>query len=48
MRADIPVSYGEYEIKDIAFVPPVVSYGKNLYGIITVNDRMIISHHIYK
>jgi hypothetical protein len=48
MRADIPVSYGEYEIKDIAFVPPVVSYGKNLYGIITVNDRMIISHHTYK
>ena len=45
MRACIKTDYGAVRIDDITFVPPVVSYGKNLIGIITVNDRMIISHH---
>ena len=45
MRSDIRTEYGEIRISDIAFVPPVVSYGKNLIGIITVNDRMIVTHH---
>ncbi len=48
MKDVIPNKFGEYEIEDIAFVPPVVSYGKNLYGIITVGDRMIFTHHTYK
>ena len=48
MRADIRTRYGDIMITDIAFVPPVVSYGKNLVGIITVNDCMIISRHSYK
>ena len=48
MRTDIQTDYGDYRIKDIAFVPPVVSYGKNLIGIITVNDKMIVTRHVYE
>ena len=47
MRADIRTDYGDLRIKDIAFVPPVVSYGENLIGIITVNDTMIVTRHLY-
>lgn len=47
MRAGIHTDYGAFRLKDIAFVPPVVSYGKNLTGIITVGDTMIISRHVY-
>lgn len=42
---DIPVSYGNYEIKNIIFVPPAVSYSNNIVGVLTVNGRMTISHH---
>ena len=42
---DIPVSYGNYEIKNIIFVPPAVSYSNNIVGVSTVNGRMTISHH---
>ena len=45
MRSDIRTEFGKFRISDIAFVPPVVSYGKNLIGIITVNDKMIVTHH---
>ena len=45
MRANIRTDYGRFRINDIAFVPPVVSYGKNLIGIITVNDKMIVTYH---
>ena len=48
MRTDIRTEYGSHKIKDIAFVPPVVSYGKNLTGIITVNDTLIVTRHIYE
>ena len=48
MRADIRTDYGEYRIKDIAFVPPVVSYGTDLIGIITVNDTLTITRHVYE
>ncbi len=47
MRAGIRTDYGTFRIKDIAFVPPVVSYGENLTGIITVGDTMIITRHVY-
>jgi hypothetical protein len=46
MRSDIRTEFGNFRISDIAFVPPVVSYGKNLIGIITVNDKMIVTHHV--
>lgn len=45
MRSDIRTEYGYLRLSDIAFVPPVVSYGKNLIGIITVNDKMLVTHH---
>ena len=48
MKADIRTEYGNFRIKDIAFVPPVVSYGTNLIGIITVNDTLIVTRHIYE
>ena len=48
MRADIRTDYGLYKISDITFVPPVVSYGVNLIGIITVNDKMIVTRHVYE
>ena len=47
MRAPIRTDYGHIRIQDIAFVPPVVSYGTNLIGIITVNGKMIITRHTY-
>lgn len=47
-RADIPLKYGEYEIKDIIFIPPVVSYAKNVYGIVTAGDVMYVVRHIYE
>lgn len=42
---DIPVSYGDYEIKNIIFVPPAVSYSNNIIGVSTINGRMTISYH---
>lgn len=42
---DIPVSYGNYQIKNIVFVPPAVSYSHNIIGVSTVNGRMTISYH---
>ncbi len=47
-RADIPIRYGEYEIKDLIFIPPVVSYAKNVYGIVTAGDRMYVTRHIFE
>ncbi len=44
-RVDIPVEYGPYKILDVTFVPPVVSYGKNIIGIVTANDVMNITRH---
>ncbi|MBR3246996.1 MAG: hypothetical protein IKG03_01195 [Clostridiales bacterium] len=48
MRADIRTDYGRFRIRDIAFVPPVVSYGTDLIGIITVNDTLTITRHVYE
>jgi hypothetical protein len=48
MRADIRTDYGNFRIRDIAFVPPVVSYGKHLIGIITIDDKMIVTRHVYE
>lgn len=45
MVADIPVKYGEYEIKNMMFVAPVVSYGKRIISVVTCNGRMVITRH---
>lgn len=44
-RVDIPTEYGPYRIEDVTFVPPVVSYGRNIIGIVTANDTMTIARH---
>ena len=46
-RLDIPVQYGKYKISDFWFVPPVVSYGKNIIGMVTIGDTLNISFHRY-
>lgn len=46
-KVDIPLEYGEFHIKEIAFVPPVVSYAKNVIGIVTAGDVMTVARHIY-
>ena len=44
-RVDIPTVYGDHKIEELVFVPPVVSYGKNIIGIVTANDVMNIAVH---
>ena len=46
-RADIPLDYGDVRIREIVFVPPVVSYAKNVIGIVTTGDVMTVARHIY-
>jgi len=43
--ADIPVKYGEYEIKQMMFAGPVVSYGKRIISVITCNGKTVITKH---
>ena len=47
-RADIPLEYGSFNIREIVFVPPVVSYAKNVFGIVTAGDVMTVARHIYR
>jgi hypothetical protein len=47
-RADISLKYGEYEIKEMVFIPPVVSYAKNVIGIITTGNAMYVTRHVYR
>lgn len=42
---DIPAYYGNYEIKNVIFVPPAVSYCQKVIGVSTINGRMTISYH---
>lgn len=43
--ADIPTKYGEYEIKQIMFIAPVVSYGKRIISVVTFNGKTVITRH---
>ncbi|MDE6064876.1 MAG: hypothetical protein K2G20_09905, partial [Lachnospiraceae bacterium] len=45
---DIPTNYGNYEIKNMIFVPPAVSYCQNVIGVSTINGRMTIAYHNMK
>ena len=47
-RIDIPTEYGNYHLIDLIFVPPVVSYGKNIIGMVTVGDRLNTAYHVYQ
>ena len=46
-RVDIPLEYEDMKIEEIAFIPPIVSYAKNVYGMVTAGDVMTVSRHIY-
>lgn len=45
---DIPVDYGDYHLESMWFIPPVVSYAKDVIGIVTVNNRMYVARHKYQ
>lgn len=47
-RADIPLEYGDHRITEIILIPPVVSYAKNVIGIVTAGDVMYIARHVYE
>lgn len=46
-RLDISTDYGKYKLVDLIFVPPVVSYGKNIIGMVTVGDHLNVTYHSY-
>jgi len=46
--ADIPVKYGEYEIKQMMFAGPVVSYEKCVISAVTLNGKTVITTHTRK
>ena len=44
-RADIASEYGEYKIERLSFIAPVVSYAKNVIGIVTMDGKMTVTRH---
>ena len=44
-QIDIPTQYSSYKIKNITFVPPAVSYARNIIGISTLNGKMTVTYH---
>jgi hypothetical protein len=44
-RLDISNTYGTYSLKNGLFIPPVVSYAKQIIGVLTMEDGMTISYH---
>lgn len=44
-RLDIPDEYGSCKLTDLIFVPPVVSYGKNIVGMVTVGGHLNTTYH---
>jgi Condensation domain. len=46
-KADIPTTYGKFTLSDLIFVPPVISYGKNIVGMVTVGERLNTAFHHY-
>lgn len=45
-RIDIPCDYEKYKIDNIIFIPPKVSYAKNIIGISTFEDTLNVSYHL--
>ena len=43
--ADIPTTYGDYEITRMLFAGPVVSYGKRIISVVTCNGNTVITKH---
>ena len=45
-RLPIEANYGEYEIIDFVFVPPLVLNAKRIIGIATIGKKMVLSLHL--
>lgn len=46
-RLDIPTVYSGFSIEGVSFIPPVVSYAKNVVGIVTANGCMRVTLHTF-
>ena len=44
-RLDIPCEYGEMKIDYFSFIPPVISYGKNIIGLSTLGNSTVLTLH---
>lgn len=47
-KLDIPEVYGDYKLDFFAFIPPVISYGKNIVGMSTLGDCTVLTLHRIK
>lgn len=45
---DIPISYNNFEIDNIIFIPPAISYSHNIIGVSTINGKLSISYYNVK
>jgi len=48
MKLDIPLEYGTYKIERAIFIPPVISYGRNIVGMVTCGDELVVARHRLK
>ena len=44
-RLDIPDTYGSLRIDYFSFIPPVISYGRNIVGLSTMGDCTVMTLH---
>ena len=47
-KLDIPDTYGSLKIDYFSFIPPVVSYGRNIIGLSTLGDCTVLTIHRIK
>ena len=47
-KLDIADTYGAYKIDFFSFIPPVISYGKNIVGISTIGNNTVMTIHRIK
>lgn len=47
-RINITNDYGSFRIEDILFIPPKVSYTRNVVGVCTYGDNLTVCHHKMK
>lgn len=45
---DIPTAYNDFEIDNIIFIPPAISYSHKIIGVSTINGKLSISYHNVK
>lgn len=45
-KLPIEVKYGDFEIEDFTFVPPLVLNAKRIIGIATTGKKMVFSLHL--